>query len=229
MRFLYFFSVIGFLQLAACNGCRQIPANQIVLNSDNYGKTWRELNKNETVPACRLPGCYNLYLPATTMGGELGSTQRVGKTGEAAKVKMLYTYMWEIADPLKFVTEAKELRGGGDYTSDASLEIIESRLIDRHFHDISAKLLVDEDVKSFDQARFEARLTPELNKDMEQYGVRITAVSVVPEFGEQLETALDAAQALEVYKSIGEEALGKDIIRAKAGATNLNFHTSSQQ
>ena len=137
--------------------------------------------------------------------------------------------MWEIADPLKFVTEAKELRGGGDYTSDASLEIIESRLIDRHFHDISAKLLVDEDVKSFDQARFEARLTPELNKDMEQYGVRITAVSVVPEFGEQLETALDAAQALEVYKSIGEEALGKDIIRAKAGATNLNFHTSSQQ
>lgn len=228
MRPFFIFSLFGILGLSSCNGCRQIPANQVVLNSDNYGKNWRELNKNETVPACNLPGCYNLYLPATTMGGELSSTQRVGKTGEAAKVKMLYTYMWEIADPLRFVTEAKELRGGGDYTSDASLEIIESRLIDRHFHDISAKLLVDEDVKSFDQAKFEARLTPELNKDMEQYGVRITAVSVVPEFGEQLETALDAAQALEVYKSIGQEELGKDIIRAKAGATNINLQLAPQ-
>ncbi len=217
------FIIITFVLLfSSCNGCRQIPANQIVLNSDNYGKTWTQLTANQTVPSCNMPGCYNLYLPATTMGGELSSIQRVGKTGESAKVKMLYTYMWEISDPLKFVTEAKELRGGGDYTSDASLEVIESRLIDRHFHDISARLLVDEDVKNFDQALFEGKLTPELNKDMDKYGISITGVSAVPEFGEQLETALDAAQALEVYKSIGEEELGKQIIIQKAGATNIN-------
>lgn len=209
------------LFMASCNGCQKIPSNQIVLNSDNYGKDWRQLGSTETVPRCGMPGCYNVYLPATTMGGELSSVQRVGKTGESAKVKMLYTYMWEIRDPLAFIKEAKEIRNG-DYTSDGSLEIIEARLIDRHFHEISARLLVDEDVKRFDQALFEGRLTPELNKDMEKYGILITGVSVVPQFGEQLETALDAAQALEVYKSIGEEQLGKEIIKEKAGATIIN-------
>lgn len=212
---------IVLLLFSSCNGCQKIPANQMVLNSDNYGKEWRQLASTETVPRCNMPGCYNVYLPATTMGGELGSIQRVGETGKSAQVKMLYTYMWEIRDPLAFIKEAKEIRNG-DYTTDGSLEVIESRLIDRHFHEISARLLVNEDVKKFDQAMFESKLAPELNKDMEKYGILITGISVVPQFGEQLETALDAAQALEVYKSIGEEQLGKEIIKEKAGATIIN-------
>lgn len=221
-----FFKIFILLSAAfffgSCNGCRQIPANQIVLNSDNYGKDWRQLGKSETVPACNMPGCFNLYLPATTMGGDLSSIQRVGKTGESAKVKMRYVYNWEIVDPILFVTEAKELRGGGDYTSDQALEVIEGRLIDRHFHDISSQLLVNESVLNFDQASYEAKLTPAINEDMKNYGIKITGIGCVPEFGTQMETALDAAQALEVYKSIGEEQLGKEIIRATAGATKVN-------
>jgi hypothetical protein len=219
MKQLIFLATILVL-LSGCNGCQQIPANQIILNSSDYGKTWNKVTG--TVPRCGLPGCYNLYLPATTMGGELSSIQRVGKTGESAKVKILYTYQWEIVDPIKFVTEAKELRGGGDYTSDSSLETIEGRLIDRKFHDVSATLLVEEDVKNFDQSLFEGKLNNVLNQDLSNnYGVRISAISVVPEFGEQLETALDAAQVLEVYKSLNEEALGKEVIKNKAGATKI--------
>lgn len=216
---LFLFSIV--ILASSCNGCRQIPANQIVLNSDNYGKDWRQLSKTETVPACNMPGCFNLYLPATTMGGDLVSKQRVGKTGESATVKMRYSYNWEISDPVLFVTEAKELRGGGDYTSDGALEVIEGRLIDRHFNDISGELLVNESVLKFDQAAYESKLTPAVNEDMAKYGIKITGVSCVPEFGTQLETALDAASALEVYKSINEEQLGKEIIRATAGATKV--------
>lgn len=215
--------------VSSCNGCRQIPANQIVLNSDTYGKNWRELGKNETVPACNMPGCYNLYLPATTMGGDLNSKQRVGKTGESAAVNMKYSYNWEIVDPVLFVTEAKELRGGGDYTSDGSLEVIENRLIDRHFNDVSSELLVNESVLKFDQAAYEGKLTPALNENMKAYGIRITGVSCVPSFGTQLETALDAASAMEVYKSLGKEQLGEEIIRATAGATKVNVTVEDKE
>lgn len=229
MKLLNYFIIAIALFVASCNGCRQIPANQIVLNSDNYGKTWRVLNPNETVPACSLPGCYNVYLPASVMVGDVTSIQRVGKTGESARVKMLYSYQWEIEDAQKFITEAKELKKGGDYTSDGSLEFIEGRLIDKHFHDISAVLLVEEDVKNFDQAGFEKKFVPAMNDDLARFGIKILNISVVPEFGEQLETALDAAQALEVYRSIGEEELGKRIIQEKAGAPviNLNVQTNS--
>ena len=224
---LILFSIV--ILASSCNGCRQIPANQIVLNSDNYGKDWRQLSKNETVPRCNLAGCYNLYLPATTMGGDLTTTQRVGKTGQSAIVEMKYSYNWEISDPVLFVTEAKELRGGGDYTNDGALEVIEGRLIDRHFNDISSELLVNESVLKFDQAAYESKLTPAVNEDMAKYGIKVTGISCVPVFGRQLETALDAASALEVYKSIGEEELGKEIIKATAGATKIQVTVEDKE
>lgn len=217
LKFFYLFLIA--VSLGSCNGCRQVPANQIVLNSDNYGKSWSVVTG--VVPHCNMPGCYNLYLPATTMGGELSSIQRVGKVGASAKVKMLYTYQWEIKDPIKFVTEAKELRGGGDYTSDSSLEFIEARLIDRKFHDMSGPLLESESVRNFDQSLYESRLLPVLNAEMDKYGIVVTAISCVPEFGEFLETALDAAQALDFYRSVGEEALGREVIKNKAGAPQI--------
>lgn len=205
---------------SSCNGCQKIPANQIVLNSDNYGKDWRQLSSSETVPVCGMPGCYNVFLPATTMVGDLSSIQRVGKTGESARVKFLYTYQWEIQDPLAFIREAKELKNG-DYTTDGSLEGIENRLVDKHFHDVSAVLLVDESVRNFDQASFEKKLIQAINDDLKKYGILITAASVVPEFGRFLEDALDAASALDFYKSIGEESLGREIIKQNAGATKV--------
>lgn len=206
--------------VSSCNGCRQIPANQYVLNSDNYGKDWRLLRSDETVPSCNMAGCYNVYLPATTMVGDLSSIQRVGKTGESARVKFLYTYQWEISDPLLFIREAKELKNG-DYTTDGSLEVIENRLADKHFHDISATLLVNESVRNFDQASFEKKLIESINEDLKRFGIKITASSVVPEFGRFLEDALDAASALDFYKSINEEQLGREIIKQNAGATKV--------
>jgi len=211
------------LLLTSCNGCEKIPANQIVLNTDNYGQSWRVLGKDETVPKCAMAGCYNIKLPATTMTGGLNSIQRIGKPGGSAKVNMLYSYMWEISDPLMFIQEAKELRGGGDYLTDESLEGVENRMLDKVFHDVSAEILDEEDVIHFDPSIFELKLNNQVNENIRKYGVRITAISVVPEFGEQLETALDAAQALELYKSINQEELGKKIIEAKAGATTINF------
>jgi hypothetical protein len=214
--------VIISIVISSCNGCRQIPANQTVLNSANYGKSWEKLDPDDIVPTCNMPGCYNLYLSNSPMGGELSSVQRVGKTGESAKVKMLYTYQWEIADHLKFITEAKELRGGGDYTSDAALEGIEGRLIDRNFHDISGPLLENESVRNFNQSAYEEKLNTAINNEMEsKYGIRIFAISCVPEFGGQLEGALDDAQALDFYKSIGEEDLGRQILISRASAPKI--------
>lgn len=214
------------LLFSSCNGCKKIPANQIVLNSNNYGKDWRQLESTETVPACNMPGCYNVYLPATTMVGGLSSIQRVGKTGESARVKFLYTYQWEIFDALLFIKEAKELKNG-DYTTDGSLEGIENRLVDKMFHDVSAELLIFESVRNFSQADFEKKLITSVNNILAKYGVIITAASVVPEFGRFLEDALDAASALDFYKSINEESLGREIIKQNAGAAKINVNVDA--
>lgn len=223
---LFFIFVTTFI--ISCNGCRKIPANQFVLNSENYGKEWKLLGADETVPACNMAGCYNVYLPATTMVGDLSSIQRVGKTGESARVKFLFTYQWEIVEPLLFIKEAKELKDG-DYTSDGSLEGIENRLIDKHFHDRAAELLVEESVRNFDQAYFEKKLLVSINDDLKKYGVAISAASVVPEFGRFLEDALDAATALDFYKSIGEESLGREIIKQNAGASKVIVNVDKEK
>lgn len=120
-----------------------------------------------------------------------------------------------------FIREAKELKNG-DYTTDGSLEGIEGRLVDKHFHDMSAVLLVEESVRNFDQAAFEKKLIAAINDDLKGFGIKITAASVVPEFGRFLEDALDAASALDFYKSINEEGLGREIIKQNAGASKVN-------
>jgi len=215
-------SVILFV-VSSCNGCKQIPANQFVLNSDDYGKTWRQLGPNETVPACRAMGCYNIYLPGSTMTGDLRSKQRIGAPGKGAIAKFLITYQWEIYDPLLFIKEAKELRKSGDYTSDSSLEVIEARLIDKHFHDLMGPLLTQEtNVKDFDAGVFEKKFNPILNEDLAKFGIKAFGLSFVVEFGPQLETAIDVAQALEFYEAIGELPLGREVIQRQAGATKVN-------
>ena len=215
-------SVILFV-VSSCNGCKQIPANQVVLNSDDYGKTWRQLRNNETVPACRTMGCYNVYLPASTMTGELTTKQRIGAPGKGAIAYFKVTYLWEISDFLLFMTEAKELKKGGDYTSDSSLEIIESRLIDRHIVTAMGPVLAKEqNVKDFDAGVFGTNFEPVINKDLDKYGIKITGTLFVAEYGPQLEMAIDAAQALEMYDAIGEPALGRELMKAQAGATKVN-------
>lgn len=226
MKNLIYFSFILSVFMSSCNGCTKIPANQIVLNSENYGKDWRQLSSTETVPRCGMPGCYNVYLPATTMVGDLSSIQRVGPTGNSARVKFLYTYQWEIIEPLLFIKEAKELKNG-DYTTDGSLEGIENRLVDKQFHDVSAELLIHESVRNFDQPAYEKKLIAATNEVLAKYGIRITGGSAVPEFGRFLEDALDAASALDFYKSIDEEELGREIIKQNAGAAKVNVNVDA--
>lgn len=224
---LILFSIV--ILASSCNGCQKIPANKYVLNSDNYGKEWRQLGSTETVPRCNMPGCYNVYLPATVMVGELGSTQRIGAPGKSAKAKFLITYQWEISDPLSFIKEAKELKDG-DYSTDGSLEFIEGRLVDKHFHDILGPRLAQEtNVKDFDAVTFEKTFLPIINEDLNKFGIKILNLSFVVEFGPQLETAIDVAQALEFYESINEKELGREVIRQQAGATKVQVTVEDKE
>lgn len=217
------------LFLSSCNGCQKVPANKFVLNSENYGKNWRTLGPDETVPKCRMAGCYNVFLPATVMVGDLSSIQRIGAAGKSAKAKFFITYQWEISDPLLFVKEAKELKDG-DYTNDGSLEFIEGRLVDKHFHDLMGPILTKEpSVKDFDAVIFERIFLSIINEDLKKFGINILNTSFVVEFGPQLETAIDVAQALEFYESIGEKELGRDVITQQAGATKVNVEVRSPQ
>lgn len=211
------------LVVSSCNGCKQIPANQVVLTTNDYGKTWRQLASTETVPAYATNSGRNVYLPLSTMTGELKTKQRIGAPGKGAIAYFKVTYLWEISDFLLFMTEAKELAKGGDYTSDSSLEGIESRLIDRHIVTAMGPVLAKEpNVKDFDAGVFGTNFEPVINEDLSKYGIKITGSLFVAEYGAQLEMAIDAAQALEMYDAIGEPALGRELMKAQAGATKVN-------
>jgi hypothetical protein len=52
-------------------------------------------------------------------------------------------------------------------------------------------------------------------------GVAFYNMSVNINFSPQTEEALDVISALKIYKDNGEEALGREVIRQKAGATKV--------
>lgn len=217
MKNFILFSIICMF-LAGCNGCEKAPANQIVIHSDDWGVTWRTIGVGEIVPRCMLAGCYNVYLPGSTMAGELVSTQR---TFEGAKITLLISYQYEIIDGVLFSKDAKEL-WNQEGINDSSMEAIENRLIDKIFHDVLGPDTKQQKILDFDQAEFETIVMKHVNELTEKRGIRILAMSVVPKFGEQLEESIDALQALELYKMVGLEEWGKEVILRKAGSANIS-------
>jgi hypothetical protein len=57
-------------------------------------------------------------------------------------------------------------------------------------------------------------------------GVEFASMSVNVNFSPQIEEALDVISALKFYEANGEKELGKEVIRAKAGAATIQTNLS---
>lgn len=145
---------------------------------------------------------------------------------DQVKVKMRATYDYEIFDPLLFMKEAKTL-GKTNADADESqlqnskFEAAENRVIDVRIKKITSDQFKNEDVVSHDINALEDTYIELINEVLKSRGIRITILELVPDFQEQTQLAIDAANADRIYQTKGMADFGRQVMLQRAGATQI--------
>jgi len=145
-------------------------------------------------------------------------------------VTVRISYDYEIIDPVKFIGEAKFL---GKQSNDGSasesrkdnsgIEMAENSVIDKRIREATTSMTVQQNIVDFNTAKFEEELEKQTNKDLFERGVKINSMAFVMIPEDQTRMAIDAATAVNVYKSKGLEEFGQKIAIARAGATQIQI------
>lgn len=142
------------------------------------------------------------------------------------KGQITIDYLYEITDPLIFVTGAKFLLQSNiqadDYNKEnQALELAENTITDKLIKDIVRQITENMDAANFNESEFEANLEKKANELSKSRGTNLSAFSIKVDFGKQTEEAIDAASAYGLYKANGMEKVGEEIMKANAGKTEI--------
>lgn len=226
----------GFALLAmfALAGCQRAPSNVYVLSTNDCGAKWTRINVSETVPKHTANPCgYNVAIPNWPMAGEAGfKTQFSGNV--LSNAKLSYTY--SITDPIAFIGEARYLgkMGANDLEISADsvggrYEMAENILIDKLLREVTTSTTRGLTVVDANPAEIEDQIFAKVNAELEKKGIVLADLALVMENDEQTRLAIDAATAARVYEAAGISAIGLEIIKARAGATQISVRTESSQ
>ncbi len=215
------FLLLSFLALA---GCDKAMANKQTLFTSDCGVSWELIKPGQTVPHAMTRCEYKVTIPDFPMQGEV-KFKTSFRERVLAVVEVGYEY--EIVDAVKFIGEAKYI---GKMNSDADdaqngaspYESAENSVIDKRIREAASTLLIEEDIVDFSQAEFEDKLLVEVNKLLEDKGVRLNFISFVPIPEEQTRLAIDTLTAMKIYESRGLSELGQQVAAARAGATKID-------
>lgn len=219
---VYMSKVLSLIVLISLFSCRSIVnPNEWVVTTATCWNTMSVTKAGDVIPRL-LTSCDRMViLPATEMGAEF-QTETKFKNRVAGTVSI--TYQWRIADPILFIQSAKSITSSptdGDYKIDVNaLEAIENGVVDKILIDILREyspekeagideLLVEKDLQKISLSQVTAR------------GVEFSNMSINITFSGQTEEALDVISALKFYESNNEVELGREVIKAKAGAANI--------
>lgn len=216
-----------FLSILTLFSCRSIVnPNEWVVSTANCWNTIVVTKAGDAIPRLTLSCDRMVILPATFMAADF-TVETKFENRVAGTVNL--TYQWRISDPIKFIASAKSITSSptdGDKKIEASaLEVIENSVVDKMIIDVIREytpnksagldeLTVEKDIFELCKTRFNDR------------GVEFTSMSVNINFSPQIEEALDVISALKFYESNGEKELGKEVIRAKAGAANIQTNAA---
>ncbi len=204
--------------------CQRAYANKQTLWTDTCGVKWEEITAGKTVPVGVSKCSYKITVPAAPMQGELKFRTKF-KNNVLSYVEGSYDYT--IVSGLRYVSEAKYLgkvdSDGNDATNESrAYETAENIVIDKRIQEIVRNVALNLDISSMEQTEFEGVVLAEVNKMLENKGVRINFLSLVPVPDDQTRLAIDTVAAFRVYDAAGLGDLGRDVIKAKAGAANYN-------
>lgn len=222
---------IGFAALALV-GCDRAPSNVYVLSTNDCGSHWEKLEVAATIPKHAGNPCgYNTALPNWPMAGDATFiTQFDKKVKSTARI----SYQYSITDPVAFVNVARYLgKMGGSLEISADdagskYEMAENTVIDKLLREVTTDLTRTKDVVDANPAELETELFNLTAEPLAKKGITLTDLALVIENDVQTSLAIDAATALRVYDAEGIPELGKAIIVARAGATNIKVENPSK-
>ncbi len=173
---------------------------------------------------------YKVTIPDYPMQGE-STFKTAFKDKVLSVVEVSYDY--SIIDGVKYISEAKYLGKSNTSVEDVSnsstaYETAENSVIDKRIKEVARDLLIDEDITDFSQSDFEDKLQYEVNKLLEDKGVKLNFLSFVPIPEEQTRLAIDVVTATKIYKSKGIEQIGEAVLSARAGATKINVNVEGK-
>lgn len=219
------------LLLSACNYAK---SNAQVLYTGDCGVTWRAIPTGTRVPSTVTFCEYTTSLPDYPMqGGAEFLTQFEGNV----LVKVQIGYDYQITDPLKFIQNAKFLGKIRDKSGDSSedvqasgstgtsqYETAENVVIDIRLRELVTNGTKAADIVKFNPSTFEDELFKKANEVLGERGVTLNSITFVTMPEDQTRMAIDSATAMAVYESKGMGELGRDLVKARAGATQVNVH-----
>lgn len=213
------------LSISALISCRSIVnPNEWVVSTPNCWNTMSVTKAGEAIPRLTLNCDRMVILPATFMAADF-MVETKFENRVAGTVNL--TYQWRISDPIKFIASAKSITSSptdGDKKIEATaLEIIENSVVDKMIIDVIREYTPNKSA-GLDELTIEKDIFELCKNRFNDRGVEFTSMSVNINFSPQIEEALDVISALKFYESNGEKELGKEVIRAKAGAANIQTH-----
>jgi hypothetical protein len=218
------FIIVALLTLV---GCARTPSNVHVISTTDCGATWVKLDVGATVPKHTGNPCgYTTALPNWPMAGETQFKTQFAK-GVLSSAKLSYSY--SISNPLAFVDQARYLgKMGGSLEISAEsvgarFEMAENVIIDKMLREVTTDLTRALEIVDANPAQIEDAIFERSKAALEKKGVVLADLALVIENDEQTRLAIDAATAVRVYAAAGISEVGKQIIEARAGATQIHI------
>ena len=217
-----FFLLLLIPLLVGCKG--RINPNEWVVSTSTCWNTMSVLKAGDVIPRMMTACDRIVILPATELSAEF-KTETKFSNRLAGVVEL--TYQWVITDPIQFVGSAKSIvstpTSGGNKVDPDKLEAIENAVVDKMLINLIREYTPNVDPQAIDELIIERELKTLSDSSFVDRGIKFDNLSVNVTLSPQAEEALDVISALDFYKANGEEELGRRIIEAKAGATNIRI------
>lgn len=228
--------MIKFIIIAAtailATGCARTPSNVHVISTTNCGAAWEKLDVGSSVPKHTGNPCgYTVALPNWPMAGDAKFKTQFAKK-VLSKATLSYTYV--ITNPLAFINEARYLgKMGGSLELSAEstgerYEMAENIIIDKLLREVTTDLTRELDVVDANPAEIEDAIFKKAKDALDKKGVTLSDLALVIENDEQTRLAIDAATAVRVYEAAGIGDVGKQVMAARAGATQITVNSATQ-
>ena len=193
---------------------------------------WKRVDAGDAVPKGGMNPCYmKVVIPNFPMQGDMKFLANLDKK---VKVTTHIDYDYSIFNSLSFIKEAKYIgKANADADSEealdpAALEGAEKRVIDKRIKEVAKRLFLEEDIVAMEQDELELKLEAEVNKILEPLGVKLNFVTLTFLQDERTRQAIDISTAMRIYQSNGLEDLGKQVMIARAGATQITVENTTQ-
>lgn len=216
-----FFSIAILFGLLTISCRSKVSPNEWMVSTATCWNTMTVSKAGDYVPRLYTTCDQALRLPATEMAAEIKCETKFDNR-VAGSINM--TYQWRITDPKLFIANAKSVTTAStdtDFRLDPNvMEGVENAVVDKIIIDILRQYTPSLPA-GVDELEIEKQLEKLVKTQIEERGIEFSNISLNVNFSAQTEEALDVISALEFYKAKGEETLGREVIKAKAGSASI--------